>query len=189
MRHRDMLKERYGVDVYFPRGNVRGAHQDMVLKGGVSAIFSARKEIAGVLHTWSEEYSGFKERKARRYRDARVKPVDDVRTTWPSLKEGPAKVKKVVSKNAFAVLLDEEGTSVSEVEVVRPAKTKKAAVLKGWATMVKKAPVPEAKEAKKEARVREDVTTQGEEDEVATEDVCDLSTMNWGDFADEYGNW
>ena len=186
VRHRDTIKAKYGVDLFFPRGNVHGLHQDMVLKGGVSSIFSARKEIARVLHTWSEEYRGFKERDARRKRDMRVNRVDDVTRSWPSLEQRTTNVKKVVSKNAFAALLDVDAVRdvMSDSKVVKkvPKKTVSTVpVLTGWAAMAAKpattpvrsvAPVPEATD-----------------DDVGSEVTYDLSTMNWGDFADECGDW
>ena len=184
MRHRDTIKAKYGVDLFFPRGNVHGLHQDMVLKGGVSSIFSARKEIARVLHTWSEEYRGFKERDARRKSDMRVNRVDDVTRSWPSLEQRTTNVKKVVSNNAFAALLDVDAVRdvMSVSNVVMPEKKVSAVpVLTGWAAMAAKpattpvrsvAPVPEATD-----------------DDVGSGVTYDLSTMNWGDFADNCGDW
>ena len=184
VRHRDTIKAKYGVDLFFPRGNVHGLHQDMVLKGGVSSIFSARKEIARVLHTWSEEYRGFKERDARRKSDMRVNRVDDVTRSWPSLEQRTTNVKKVVSNNAFAALLDVDAVRdvMSVSNVVMPEKKVSAGPgLTGWAAMAAKpattpvrsvAPVPEATD-----------------DDVGSGVTYDLSTMNWGDFADNCGDW
>ena len=64
IRHRDMLKEKYGVNVYFPRSEVRGAYQGMVVKGGTSGVFKAKQEVNRLLATWKEEYEGHKTRKA-----------------------------------------------------------------------------------------------------------------------------
>jgi hypothetical protein len=182
VRHRDMIERKYGVEMFFPRGNVRGEHQDMVLKGGVSSIFSARKEIAHVLHTWSEEYCEFKERKARRHRDQRLNCVDDVMTIWPSLEQRSTTVKKVVSTNAFAALGVDEPCelSASKAEKVVPEKkVSTVPVLTGWAAMAAKPAVPA------NAVPTAVVAATDEDDEVTN----DMSKMNWGDFADNCGDW
>ena len=197
MRHRDTIKAKYGVDLYFPRGNVHGVHQDMVLKGGVSSIFSARKEIERVLHTWSEEYRGFKERAARRKRDMRVNRVDDVTRSWPSLEQRTTNVKKVVSNNAFAALLDVDAVrdvmSASKVVKVMPekkvSKVSAVPVLTGWAAMAAKPAMAPVAATAPVLEATTPVPEATDDDDVGSEVTYDLSTMNWGDFADNCGDW
>ena len=206
MRHRDSIKAKYGVDLFFPRGNVHGLHQDMVLKGGVSSIFSARKEIARVLHTWSEEYSGFKARDARRKRDMRVNCVDDVKRSCPSLEPRSTNVKKAVSNNVFAMLdvdVDVDVTQVSDSKVVKKVPKKAVStvpVLTGWAAIAAKPAAPVRSVATAVATdavddvvddVVDDATIMWRRNYVTANYAAlyEYQTLSWGDFADECGDW
>ena len=137
IRNRDDMKARLGVEMYFPRSGVRGAYQDMVLKGTAGKVPRARREVTQILGVWKEEFDAFKQRKHNRKQAAwKEKDVFD----WPSV-SNVKETRKVVSKNMFDVLDLDEGTAPEEPtrHVLGPKPTKpKGSKLQGWAAMAAK---------------------------------------------------
>ena len=145
IRNRDDIKARLGVEMYFPMSGVRGAYQDMVLKGTTGTVPKAIREVNSILASWKEEYEAFKQRKRER-RMASRKTTEAV--VWPSLKLNKEKL-RVVSNNMFDVLAVDEVTAsnkeVEKVSCVKPAKVKKAK-LTGWAAIAAKPAQVQAKQ-------------------------------------------
>jgi hypothetical protein len=174
-RHRDAFKEHHGVSVFFPRNRVRGANQEMVLKGGPRGIAAVEREIEKVLVEWRVEFDGFLERRRLRRDDSRRCTPDFPGSQKASPVPKVSKTKK--SSNMFALLdPDEEmqGPEVStevEVPVVKPRR----AQLTGWAAM---AALPAAEPAT--SGVEEGGWSTFDTERAAG--VVDSST-SWGDFA------
>ena len=130
IRNRDVIQDKYGIAIFFPRNKVRGEFQDMALEGGPKAIFEAQQMISSILADWKEEYEAFKERKARR-KNTQFRESEGGTFVWPSISNVEVK-KKSTSSNPFDVLgVDEE----SETKVVAVVKPKKA-TLTGWSKVV-----------------------------------------------------
>ena len=127
----------------------------------------------------------------------RVNRVDDVTRSWPSLEQRTTNVKKVVSNNAFAALLDVDAVrdvmSASKVVKVMPekkvSKVSAVPVLTGWAAMAAKPAMAPVAATAPVLEATTPVPEATDDDDVGSEVTYDLSTMNWGDFADNCGDW
>ena len=191
IRHRDMIKTKYGVDVYFPRSEVRGAYQGMVMKGTTGDVFKAKQEVSRVLVAWKEEYEAFRARKKERQRLHReTKNVEEV--YWPEVGESKAASfppKKM--RNAFSTLLDDEGEAVEVSAANEPAaKVSKEPVLKGWAAIAAKAPVVKAPVVKAPETISESEEGTGHPGELTVGDVMQVNDIDgvwfaWGEASDD----
>jgi len=182
IRNRDGIKARLGVEMFFPRSAVRGAYQDMVLKGTTGSVPRARREVTEILASWKEEFEAFKKRKRERKQAARkAVEVPD----WPSV-SNVKETRKVVSNNMFDVLgVDEVTSSTTEtVEVVvGPKPTKpKAAKLKGWAAMAAKpAQIAPVKVVQVAPVVTKERSPSPEPYEMEWPTMTDMTGVSWGD--------
>ena len=103
VRRRDELQTKYGVSIYFPRNRVRGAFQDMIIKGGVAATSSAVTEIEHILIQWREEFDAFKLRQKRRRE--RKDASNDTTNPFPTITQSlPRSTKNALDRNAFSAL-------------------------------------------------------------------------------------
>lgn len=66
VRHRDFIKHKYGVVIFFPKNAVRGNNQEITIQGTPTAIFNAKPNIHRVLCDWRVEFDAFRERVARK---------------------------------------------------------------------------------------------------------------------------
>lgn len=176
IRNRDDIKGRLGVEMYFPRSEVRGAYQDMVLKGTTGTVPRAIREVNNILASWKDEYEAFRERKRAR-RMASRQTTSEV--TWPSLPMNKEKL-RVVSNNMFDVLAVDEVTIAKETpeKVSGPKAVKpKAAKLTGWAAMAAKPAKPVA------VPVAEQVETS------TAVNILDFTTEEMSEFDAELLEW
>jgi len=181
IRNRDGIKARLGVEMYFPRSGVRGAYQDMVLKGTTGSVPRARREVTEILGLWQEEFDAFKKRRRERKQAARkAVEVPD----WPSV-TNVKETRKVVSNNMFDVLgVDEVASSTPETtEVVGPKPTKpKAAKLQGWAAMAAKpAQIAAVRVVQAAPVVTKDRSPSPEPYEMRWPTMTDMTGVSWGD--------
>ena len=144
VRNRDALQQKHGVKIFFPRNRVRGATQDMVLKGGPNAIARAERDIDTILIAWCDEFNAFKQRQAYRKERRRLQQ------TPPQF---PSTTRKLSTnntyKNRFSALNTSEHTSTTASAAVEVPVTKpKQPTLKGWAAMAAK-PATKPKELPK----------------------------------------
>jgi hypothetical protein len=75
VRNRDELQHKYGITIFFPRDKVRGAYQDMILKGGPNAIAKAQRHIDTILAAWNDEFNAFKHRQAHKKHSRRIHTI------------------------------------------------------------------------------------------------------------------
>lgn len=136
VRHRDALQEKYGVKIFFPRNRVRGAFQDMIIKGGVNGTTHAGREIDTILVSWRQEFDAFKQRQTFRKSQRQVASEPP---NFPSVAEsGRKSTSKTTSNNRFAILeTARTNDDPSRPTVVKP----KTSTLTGWASVAAKAPV------------------------------------------------
>lgn len=189
-RHRDAFKEHHGVSVFFPRNRVRGANQEMVLKGGPRGIANVEREIEKVLGDWRVEFEDFLNRRRLRRDDSHGRPRDFPGLSKLSKVSKVSKVSNVSNvSNMFALLDPDEEMSCPEVstEVEVPVVKPRRGHLTGWAAVAAK-PVA-AKPATDEVTsyvaepatiVDEDGWSRFEVERAAG--VVDRNT-SWGDFA------
>lgn len=138
VRHRDALQEKHGVQIFFPRNRVRGAFQDMIIKGGVNATTNADREIDTILVSWRQEYDAFKQRQA--YRKSQRKVASEP-PNFPSVAESLRKnTSKTTSNNRFSILETARTNDEPALPTVVKPKTK-TNTLTGWASVAAKAPV------------------------------------------------
>ena len=191
IRNRDALQEKYGVKMFFPKSLVRGAYQDMILKGGAGGVARAEREIDVILIEWRREFEAFKERRARRKAQERAVSEDTFGEKFPTLAKVPAaKKKSKVGKNSFSVLMDEAGGVVEETvteiaPVPAPVTKRKEPVLQGWAAMAAKAPVVEKKEPKAEAPKKFTFGKKGTGAAFQFEEFPPIQPFDWAECADE----
>ena len=191
IRNRDALQAMYGVKMFFPKSLVRGAYQDMILKGGASGVSRAEREIDVILIEWRREFEAFKERRARRKAHNRVVSEDTFGDKFPTLAKVPAtKKKSKMGKNSFSVLMDEAGGVVEETvteiaQVPVPVTKRKEPVLQGWAAMAAKAPVVEKKEPKATAPKKFTFGEKGSGAAFQLEEFPPIKPFNWADCVDE----
>lgn len=146
IRNRDSLQERHGIKIFFPKNRVRGATQDMVLKGGPNAIARAEREIDTILIAWRDEFLAFKQRQAYRKESRRLQQPPP---QFPSTTTKPSTTNPY--KNRFSALEDTDTTATvtpepapPQVPVTKP----KEPTLMGWAAMAAK-PATKPKELTK----------------------------------------
>ena len=138
VRHRDALQEKHGVQIFFPRNRVRGAFQDMIIKGGVTATTNADREIDTILISWRQEFDAFKQRQA--YRKSQRKVASEP-PNFPSVAESlPKNTTKTTSNNRFSLLETTRTNDEPSLPTVVKPKTK-TTTLTGWASVAAKAPV------------------------------------------------
>ena len=193
IRHRDMIKSKYGVDLYFPRSEVRGAYQGMVMKGTTVSVFKAKQEVSRVLVAWKEEYEAYRARKKERQRMNReTKNVEEV--YWPEVGESKgASFPPKTMRNAFSALLDDEGEAVEVSAGNEPAvkePSAKVPVLKGWAKIAAKAPVVKVPVVKESEMTKESEESTGHPGELTVGDVMEVNDRDgvwfaWGDASDD----
>ena len=192
VRHRDMMKEKYGVDVFFPRSEVRGAFQGMVMKGTVNSVFKAKQDVSRVLAAWKEEYEAYRARKKERQRLHReTKNVEEV--YWPEVGESkgasnPAKK----MRNVFSALLDDDGDAV-DVPEMAIAKVPVPA-MKSWAAMAAKAPM--VKKLNVNDSGLDDLEVEDKNEHARTLTMGDVMQVNvkeerwfaWGEMGEDSGD-
>ena len=133
VRRRDELQTRHGIKMFFPKNRVRGATQDMVLKGGPNAIARAGRDIDTILLAWNDEFQAFKQRQAYRKESRRLQnppPQFPSNTTKPSTTNA--------FKNRFSALEATDTTTTASAAVEVPVTKPKQPTLKGWAAMAAK---------------------------------------------------
>lgn len=166
---------------------MRGANQEMVLKGGPRGIAAVEREIEKVLADWRVEFEGFLNRRRWRRDDLRRRTAEFPGSQKASSESKVSKVSK--PSNMFALLDPEEEMSGPEVstEVEVPVVKPRRAQLTGWAAMAAKpAAEPVAEPVAKPAV--EAATSVDEDDGWSTFDaeraagVVDSAT-SWGDYA------
>ena len=175
VRNRDAIQTKHNVQIFFPKSQVRGAYQDMIIKGGVTATTNAEREIDRILITWRQEFDAFKQRQA--YRKARRNQITEHPPHFPTITESSkskSNTNTTVVNNRFAILETTEPTPKPEVALPTPTpKTNtKTPVLKGWANIAAKpatvqpapAPAPKPK-----------TNTQ----------PISFETMSWADIAEQ----
>ena len=191
IRNRDALQAKHGVKMFFPKNLVRGAYQDMILKGGSGGVARAEREIDVILIEWKREFEAFKERRARRKVQDRVVPEDTWGEKFPTLAKVPASKKKTtLGKNSFSALMDGDGRVVQETvpeiaQVPAPVTKTKEPVLRGWAAMAAKAPVVEKKEPKATAPKKFTFGEKGSGAAFQLEEFPPIQPFNWADCVDE----
>lgn len=133
VRNRDALQQKHGVNIFFPRNRVKGAFQDMIIKGGVVATTNASREIDHILLAWRQEFEAFKTRRARRKTLIRDAANDDM-PNFPTVADTlPNKHSAPTSNNPFSAL------EVHTVHTTVPKRrTKKTQALTGWASVAAK---------------------------------------------------
>lgn len=170
VRNRDALQTKHNVQIFFPKSLVRGAFQDMIIKGGVTATTNAEREIDRILITWRQEFDAFKQRQA--YRKARRNQITEQPPHFPTIQES-SKSKSTTNttaiNNRFAILENTDPTP--DVSLPAPTPKTKTSVLKGWANIAAKpatqpAPPPTPKPTPK------------------TQPVS-FKTMSWADIAEQ----
>tara|TARA_B100000676_G_C17832139_1_gene708421 strand:+ start:221 stop:862 length:642 start_codon:yes stop_codon:yes gene_type:complete len=143
VRNRDAIQAKHNVKIFFPKNLVRGAYQDMIIKGGVTATTNAERDIDRILFTWKQEFDAFKDRQARR--KARRNQIVQAPPQFPTIQETSAKTSTnhKSSSNPFAVLEDFEPLHQDTTSNTKPTSksTSKLPVLKGWASVAAKPPV------------------------------------------------
>ena len=138
VRNRDALQQKHGVSIFFPRNRVKGAFQDMIIKGGVVATTNASRDIDHILIAWRQEFEAFKTRRARRKTLIRDAANDDM-PNFPTVADTlPNKHSAPTSNNPFSAL------EVQTVQSTAPKRrNKKTQTLTGWASVAAKpAPTP-----------------------------------------------
>jgi hypothetical protein len=136
VRNRDALQDKYDVKIYFPRNRVRGAFQDMIIKGGVNGTTNAGRDIDHILVSWRQEFEDFKQRQAYRKSQRQVASVPPY---FPSVAEsGRKSTSKTTSNNRFALL---ETTRTNDEPSLPTVVKHKTNTLTGWASVAAKAPV------------------------------------------------
>ena len=85
VRNRDAIQTKHNVQIFFPKYLVRGAFQDMIIKGSVTATTNAEREIDRILITWRQEFDAFKQRQA--YRKARRNQITEHPPHFPTISE------------------------------------------------------------------------------------------------------
>ena len=144
IRHRDAIQTQFGVSIFFPRNTVRGAFQDMIIKGGVNATTKAERQIDQILIQWRQEFEAFKQRQAYRKNQRRIQQNAAVSPLFPTVAETvhTKNTSNPTSNNPFALLEDFEEPSQTQTTLPTiPTKSKKQ-VLKGWSTIAAKTPQP-----------------------------------------------
>lgn len=191
IRNRDMIQAKHGVKMFFPKNLVRGAYQDMILKGGSGGVARAERDIDVILIEWRREFEAFKERRARRKAQDRVVSEDTWGEKFPTLAKVPASKKKsIIGKNSFSALMDGDGRVVQETvteiaQVPAPATKTKEPVLRGWAAMAAKAPVVEKKEPKATAPKKFTFGEKGSGAAFQLGEFPPIKPFNWADCVDE----
>lgn len=182
VRNRDMIQSNHGVQMYFPKSLVRGANQDMILKGGPNAIARAEREIDVILGTWRGEFEAFKARRAfRKNRDRMLAAAEGVEK-FPMLAKAEVKVKKELGGNGFSALLNEDEVNSALDVVVGPKPTTKSKepVLKGWAVVAAKKPV-----MVESAPIATNTTVVEDFEKVKLFEFPPLKPFDWADAVDE----
>ena len=145
IRRRDELQSRHGIKMFFPKNRVRGATQDMVLKGGPNAIARAERDIDTILIAWNDEFQAFKQRQAHRKESRRLQNQQPP----PQLPSTTTKSSSTNTfKNRFSALEATDTTTTASAAVEVPVTKPKQPTLKGWAAMAAK-PAPKPKELPK----------------------------------------
>jgi hypothetical protein len=194
VRNRDALQTKHNVQIFFPKSLVRGAFQDMIIKGGVTATTNAQREIDRILITWRQEFDAFKQRQA--YRKARRNQITEQPPHFPTIQES-SKSKSTTNtttiNNRFAILENIDPTP--DVSLPAPAPKTKTSVLKGWANIVAKpatqpapAPKPTPKtqpisfETMSWADIAEQEDFEEDEDWSITDDRWGTGSTSWADM-------
>jgi hypothetical protein len=196
VRNRDALQTKHNVQIFFPKSLVRGAFQDMIIKGGVTATTNAQREIDRILITWRQEFDAFKQRQA--YRKARRNQITEQPPHFPTIQES-SKSKSTTNtttiNNRFAILENIDPTP--DVSLPAPAPKTKTSVLKGWANIVAKPatqppppptpkPTPKTQPVSFETMSWADIAEQEdfEEDEdwSITDDRWGTGSTSWADM-------
>ena len=99
VRNRDGLQTKYGISIFFPRDKIRGAYQDMIIRGGPNAIAKAQRDIDTILTEWNDEFKAFKHRQASRKDSRRTHTL-----LPPYLPTITQHTPSYTSKNKFALL-------------------------------------------------------------------------------------
>jgi len=141
VRTRDAIQSRHGITIYFPKNRVRGAYQDMILKGGPNAIARAEHEIDTILLAWRDEFAAYKQR--QKYRKE-LRRLQNTKSTpdFPSVIDDVAPKRDTRRpKNAFSALdgLEHEDPDTNHHPV--PVAKHTHPTLTGWAAMAAKPPV------------------------------------------------
>ena len=143
VRHRDALQTKFGVSIFFPRNTVRGAYQDMIIKGGVNATTNAGREIDRILVGWRQEFEAFRQRQAFRKNQRRIQANPTEAPFFPTVAETvhTKNTPKPTSNNPFALLEHDTEPTIPTHSTPKTIKPNKPA-LKGWSTVAAKAPEP-----------------------------------------------
>ena len=147
IRRRDELQSRHGIKMFFPKNRVRGATQDMVLKGGPNAIARAERDIDTILIAWNDEFQAFKQRQAHRKESRRLQNQQPP----PQLPSTTTKSSSTNTfKNRFSALEAMDTATATVTPELAPVPVTKPThpTLKGWAAMAAK-PAPKPKELPK----------------------------------------
>ena len=99
VRNRDALQTKYGITIFFPRDKVRGAYQDMIIKGGPNAIAKAQRHIDIILAAWNDEFQAYKHRQADKKQSRRSHAIHT-----PYLHTITQHTHNPITKNPFAIL-------------------------------------------------------------------------------------
>ena len=101
VRNRDALQTKYGITLFFPRDKVRGAYQDMIIKGGPNAIAKAQRHIDIILAAWNDEFQAYKHRQADKKHSHRIHTIHTPYLPTITHTHNP------ITKNPFAILQHE----------------------------------------------------------------------------------
>ena len=194
VRNRDALQTKHNVQIFFPKSLVRGAYQDMIIKGSVTATTNAEREIDSILISWRQEFEDFKQRQA--YRKTRRNQITEQPPHFHSIQESfksKSTTKTTVVNNRFAILENFDPTS--EVSLPPPTPKTNTSVLKGWANIAAKPstqplshpkPTPKTQPVSFETMSWADIAEQEdfEEDEECpiTDDQSGTGYTSWADM-------
>ena len=196
VRNRDALQTKHNVQIFFPKSLVRGAFQDMIIKGGVTATANAEREIDSILITWRQEFDAFKQRQA--YRKTRRNQITEQPPHFPTIAEASkskSNTKTTAVNNRFAILENIDPTPDVSLPAPTPKTNTKTPVLKGWANIAAKpatqsAPAPNPKphtqpisfETMSWADIAEQEDFEEEEDWPITDDRWGTGATSWADM-------
>ena len=198
LRERDAITAQYNVQLKFPKGRqfMHGEHQTMLMVGLQSNITKLMPKVREILDNAHEQYMGYKERQARRRRNAPHK----VSVVSKAVKSEAPKPRV----NAFAALdgLFEQEQEAQRIEIEKKQKAaeikaakqeqkqrEKDAIEAGLApkpTTSEKCTMNYAAMAAKPAMPVEKETIQIDNTVVKNKWMF---TTSWGDMCDEEDDW